>query len=119
MSTIQESAELLTEEGKLLQSVQGHEDYEIDSYASRLEAILERKSALIDQLSEKLRKFRKSLAKEEVRERAQCPRRTRRGKVKCTQPGSNVVTASFFAAAEQAGFEYARLLGRLRGGGGR
>lgn len=66
MSTIQESAELLTEEGKLLQSVQGQEDYEIDAYASRLEDILGRKAELIDELSEKLRKFRRSLAKEEL-----------------------------------------------------
>ena len=66
MSTIQESAELLTEEGKLLQEVQGHEDYEIDEYASQLEAILNRKTALVEQLSAKLKAFRKSLAKEEL-----------------------------------------------------
>jgi kinesin family protein 2/24 len=65
MSIIQENAELLTAEGKLLQAVQGSEDYNIDAYASKLETILERKSELIDQLGGKLRLFRESLRKEE------------------------------------------------------
>lgn len=45
MSVIQENAELLTEEGKLLQSVQSEDviDYDIDNYAHRLESILDSK----------------------------------------------------------------------------
>ena len=65
MSIIQENAELLTAEGKLLQAVQGSEDYNIDDYAGQLEEILERKSALIGTLSDKLKRFRESLKKEE------------------------------------------------------
>jgi len=65
MSIIQENAELLTAEGKLLQKVQGEDDYNIDDYASKLEFILERKSFLISQLNEKLKAFRLCLAKEE------------------------------------------------------
>jgi len=66
MSTIQESAELLTEEGKLLQEVQGHEDYSIDAYATALEKIIQRKTQLISVLSEKLNGFRGMLKKEEL-----------------------------------------------------
>ncbi|GMI34520.1 hypothetical protein TeGR_g10034 [Tetraparma gracilis] len=65
MSIIQENAELLTAEGKLLQQVQGNEDYNIDQYANQLEQILERKSELIATLGGKLSKFRESLAREE------------------------------------------------------
>jgi hypothetical protein len=68
MSVIQENAELLTEEGKLLQSVQSEDviDYDIDNYAHRLESILDRKSYLISCLREKLISFRTQLDSEEV-----------------------------------------------------
>lgn len=41
----QENAELLTEEGRLLQQIQGDDviDYDIDAYATRLSEILDRK----------------------------------------------------------------------------
>lgn len=67
MSVIQENAELLTEEGRLLQSVQGDSvvDYDIDQYASRLGAILDRKTHLITVLQEQLASFRAQLRKEE------------------------------------------------------
>mmetsp|Transcript_18307 Transcript_18307/g.26732 ORF Transcript_18307/g.26732 Transcript_18307/m.26732 type:complete len:80 (+) Transcript_18307:789-1028(+) len=67
MSVIQENAELLTEEGKLLQAVQNDPvvDYDIDDYASRLGSILDRKSYLISCLKEKLSSFRTQLQKEE------------------------------------------------------
>jgi kinesin family member 2/24 len=65
MNIIQENAELLTEEGRLLQQIQG-EDYDIDSYASRLDIILKRKEELINILKEKLVAFRRQLAKEEM-----------------------------------------------------
>ena len=67
MSVIQENAELLTEEGKLLQGVQNDhvEDYDIDAYASRLGSILDRKTYLINQLKEKLGSFRMQLQQEE------------------------------------------------------
>mmetsp|Transcript_53845 Transcript_53845/g.64991 ORF Transcript_53845/g.64991 Transcript_53845/m.64991 type:complete len:602 (-) Transcript_53845:93-1898(-) len=67
MSVIQENAELLTEEGKLLHSVQGDDvvDYDIDQYASRLGTILDRKTHLITRLQDKLNVFRTHLKKEE------------------------------------------------------
>lgn len=61
---IHENAELLTEEGDLLQSVQG-EDYDIDQYASRLGEILERKTVLIESLQGRLGSFKDLLRKEE------------------------------------------------------
>lgn len=67
MSIIQENAELLTEEGQLLQSVQGDNivDYDIDQYASRLGNILDRKTHMIQNLQEKLSSFRSQLQREE------------------------------------------------------
>ena len=49
MNIIQENAELLTEEGRLLQQIQGDDviDYDIDAYATRLSEILDRKVTLI------------------------------------------------------------------------
>ena len=64
MSIIQENAELLTEEGRLLQQIQG-DDNDIDSYAARLDEILEQKQKLINKLKEKLDHFRSSLQREE------------------------------------------------------
>ncbi len=64
MSVIQENAELLTEEGRLLQQIQG-ENNDIDAYASRLDQILSRKQDLINVLKERLDHFRKSLQREE------------------------------------------------------
>ena len=61
---IQENAELLTEEGRLLQQIQG-ENNDIDAYAARLDQILKRKQELITILRAKLDHFRGSLAKEE------------------------------------------------------
>jgi len=66
MSTIQESAELLTLEGKLLQEVQGKEDYSIDDYAKKLEDIIDRKLGLIERLSGRLKGFRGMLKEEEI-----------------------------------------------------
>ena len=64
MNIIQENAELLTEEGRLLQQIQG-EDNDIDAYATRLDAILERKQTLITSLRKRLKNFREALAQEE------------------------------------------------------
>ena len=64
MNIIQENAELLTEEGRLLQQIQGDED-DIDAYATRLDVILSRKETLITQLREKLSHFVASLKEEE------------------------------------------------------
>jgi kinesin family protein 2/24 len=68
MSVIQENAELLTEEGRLLQQIQG-ENNDIDAYAARLDQILKRKQELIAVLKEKLDHFRKSLQREEKESR--------------------------------------------------
>ena len=64
MKSIHENAELLTEEGALLQSVQG-QDYDIDDYATRLGEILDRKLVLMQTVREKLVSFRALLKKEE------------------------------------------------------
>lgn len=64
MNIIQENAELLTEEGRLLQQIQS-DDNDIDGYAARLETILERKQSLISILQQKLVSFRLSLQQEE------------------------------------------------------
>ena len=64
MQSIHENAELLTEEGGLLQSVQG-EDYDIDLYASRLGEILERKTVLLHSVRDRLGSFTALLRKEE------------------------------------------------------
>jgi len=67
MSIIQENAEFLTEEGKLLQDIQNENvvDDDIDNYASRLGVILDRKTDLILQLKQKLNFFRSQLQREE------------------------------------------------------
>jgi len=65
MNIIQENAELLTEEGRLLQQIQ-KDDNDIDAYAARLGAILERKQSLIGVLQQKLSSFRQALATEET-----------------------------------------------------
>mmetsp|Transcript_14087 Transcript_14087/g.20814 ORF Transcript_14087/g.20814 Transcript_14087/m.20814 type:complete len:552 (-) Transcript_14087:62-1717(-) len=67
MSNISESAQLLTEEGRMLQQVQ-QEDVtpeEIETYAKRLEEIIERKIQLVETLEEKMASFRKTLQTEE------------------------------------------------------
>lgn len=64
LKSIHENAELLTEEGALLQSVQG-QDYDIDHYATRLGEILDRKMILVQSVREKLGSFRALLKKEE------------------------------------------------------
>ena len=57
-------AELLTEEGRLLQQIQ-NDDKDIDAYAARLDEILARKQTLITVLRAKLASFRECLKKEE------------------------------------------------------
>jgi kinesin family protein 2/24 len=64
MNIIQENAELLTEEGRLLQQIQC-DDSDIDGYAARLETILRRKQSLIEVLQQKLSGFRQLLQVEE------------------------------------------------------
>lgn len=67
MNVIQENAELLTEEGRLLQQIQGEDviDYDIDAYAQRLDEILQRKQQLITLLQRRLKAFRRHLKREE------------------------------------------------------
>lgn len=67
MTNISESAQLLTEEGKMLQMVQrdGVTPDDIDAYVSRLEEIIERKTELIEQVELKMITFRESLKREE------------------------------------------------------
>ena len=65
MSNIQENAEMLTHEGKLLQSVQGASEDEMDEYAIQLAEYLDRKEILIYKLQQKLGEFKSQLAKEQ------------------------------------------------------
>ena len=67
MDSIQENAQLLTEEGNLLAKVQGEDvvDYDIDVYAERLDRILERKIKMYTELQRNLKTFRSHLAEEE------------------------------------------------------
>ncbi|GLD95081.1 hypothetical protein PINS_up003706 [Pythium insidiosum] len=67
MTAIQESAELLTEEGALLAGIQGDNvvDYDIDRYVVRLDEILAQKAATIAVLQEQLAAFRKRCEEEE------------------------------------------------------
>lgn len=67
MGKIQENAELLTEEGKMLQQVQGEDASEADNdqYVARLSTILDRKTHLIEVLNNKMVSFRSHLKKEE------------------------------------------------------
>jgi len=67
MSEIQENAHMLTEEGQLLSKVQGRDvvDYDIDGYASRLDALLRRKLATTKDLLARLTTFREHLQLED------------------------------------------------------
>ena len=67
MANISESAQLLTEEGKMLQLLQrdGVTEEDLDMYASRLEEIIVRKTEMIEQLQSKMMSFRQCLAREE------------------------------------------------------
>jgi kinesin family protein 2/24 len=68
MQSIHENAELLTEEGALLQSVSqggGGEDCDFDLYASRLGDILDRKTEVLVELRDRLELYRDLLKKEE------------------------------------------------------
>ena len=58
MDSIQENAQLLTEEGNLLAKVQGEDvvDYDIDVYAERLDRILERKIKMYTELQRNLKR---------------------------------------------------------------
>ena len=68
MLAVQENADLLTEEGRLLSTVQGEDvvDYDIDAYAKRLDAILDRKLEMFTSLKGRLKAFRLHLREEEV-----------------------------------------------------
>ena len=71
MTVIQENAELLTEEGRMLQQVQGGDvvDYDIDTYVARLGAILSRKTEQIAALQGQLAGFAAKLREEEDQSR--------------------------------------------------
>eukprot|EP00521_Asterionellopsis_glacialis_P009471 CAMPEP_0195287496 /NCGR_PEP_ID=MMETSP0707-20130614/4530_1 /TAXON_ID=33640 /ORGANISM="Asterionellopsis glacialis, Strain CCMP134" /LENGTH=694 /DNA_ID=CAMNT_0040347251 /DNA_START=117 /DNA_END=2201 /DNA_ORIENTATION=- len=66
MAVIQENAEFLTEEGQMLRSIQSAEDAnedDLEEYASRLTAILERKAHMIIALKENVATFQSQLTK--------------------------------------------------------
>jgi len=67
MSNIQENADMLTQEGKLLQMVQNSVDNEeeMDAYAVTLDEFLDRKVDLIAKLQDKLQALKRQLAKEQ------------------------------------------------------
>jgi hypothetical protein len=64
MNMIQESANLLTVENKLLLDVQS-DDYDVDEYALRLSKIVDRRFEMVNCLKERLELFQKQLKKEE------------------------------------------------------
>jgi kinesin family protein 2/24 len=64
MKMIQESAELIMEENKLLADVQG-DDYDVDDYAMRLSKIVDRRFEMVNELRERLGVFQEQLKKEE------------------------------------------------------
>lgn len=97
MSVIQENAELLTEEGRLLQSIQG-ENNDIDAYATRLDQILTRKQQLVDVLQAKLDHFRRSLQKEETFSKA-----AQAAPSKAAPQGNNKAVAAGAAGARVKG----------------
>jgi hypothetical protein len=67
MSAIQENAELLSEEGQLLAEVQNRDavEYDIDSYASKLQQLLNKKMNTTHKLLKQLAQFREHLKLEE------------------------------------------------------
>lgn len=67
MNVIQENAELLTEEGRMLQQVQDESDYDIDAYVARLTVILDTKDEQIKSLRQRLQRFNDKLKEEEDR----------------------------------------------------
>eukprot|EP00985_Skeletonema_marinoi_P016503 scaffold8898_cov144-Skeletonema_marinoi.AAC.1 len=64
MQSIQQNAEYITEENKLLESVQG-ENVDVDAYALRLAEILQHKTEMIQAVRGRLEPFRELLRKEE------------------------------------------------------
>lgn len=64
MQSIQQNAEYITEENKLMEAVQG-EDYDMDAYALRLTEILQHKTEMIMSLRGRLEPFRELLSREE------------------------------------------------------
>ncbi len=64
MQSIQQNAEYITEENKLLESVQS-ESVDVDDYALRLAEILQHKTEMIQAVRGRLEPFRELLRKEE------------------------------------------------------
>lgn len=66
MTNIQENADMLTREGKLLQQVRNNPDETaMDDYAIQLAEFLDKKEILIYKLQQKLQEFKQQLAKEQ------------------------------------------------------
>lgn len=67
MASIQENAELLTEEGQMLQNIQAEDasEEELENYSSRLNDILERKTHMIQALQEKVSSFQLQLKRKQ------------------------------------------------------
>jgi len=67
VNAIKEDAQMLTEEGRLIETVQGEGvvDYDIDTYVQRLEVLVKHKLSVYQQLFAKLTTFKKHLNEEE------------------------------------------------------
>jgi hypothetical protein len=67
VNAIKEDAQLLKEEGALIDIAQGEGsvDYDIDTYVSRMEKIVQRKVAVYSALLDKLMDFKRHLSEEE------------------------------------------------------
>lgn len=67
VNAIKEDAQMLTEEGRMIETVQGEGvvDYDIDAYVQRLEVLVKHKLSVYQQLHTKLATFKKHLNEEE------------------------------------------------------
>ena len=72
VEVLKENAQMLTEEGGLLGTIQGDDviDYDIDSYCTRLDEICVRKMKMITGLQSRLKDFRTRLQEEEMQSQA-------------------------------------------------
>mmetsp|Transcript_125153 Transcript_125153/g.286766 ORF Transcript_125153/g.286766 Transcript_125153/m.286766 type:complete len:690 (-) Transcript_125153:66-2135(-) len=65
MAALREDAQLLHEEGDLLEEVSGQVDYDIDAYIARVEQIVSRKMEVYQNLTKNIDAFKQQLQKED------------------------------------------------------
>lgn len=65
MAYLKEDAQLLTEEGELINSLQQTEECDIDGYINRMESVVKKKLDLYQNLYGRIQKFKKHLKEED------------------------------------------------------